>query len=112
AEALALAGEPERAATHAERALARSTAFDRLGEAQAHRALALAHAVQRAWDTARDQAQRALQLATERGAARDAALTHLAQAEIERQAGDAVAARFAVAQARDAFARFGMPFHL
>jgi class 3 adenylate cyclase/tetratricopeptide (TPR) repeat protein len=112
AEALALGGEPARAIPFAERALARSQASDRIGEIQAHRALAIAWARSRPPRSAAalERLTTTIRLAETRGALREAALTRLALAELVEP--DAAARREALAHAIDAFARFDMGWHL
>jgi class 3 adenylate cyclase/tetratricopeptide (TPR) repeat protein len=112
AEALARSGEPARAIPFAERALARSQASDRIGEIQAHRALAIAWARNQPPRSAAalERLTTTIRLAETRGALREAALTRLALAELAGQ--DAAVGRVALAQAIDSFARFGMSWHL
>ncbi|MDX2170779.1 MAG: AAA family ATPase [Deltaproteobacteria bacterium] len=112
AEALVRLGEPARAIPFAERALARSQASDRIGEIQAHRALALAwaHGTPPRGAAAVERLQSAIRLADSRGALREAALTRLALAEL---AGPQTSiGGEALAQAIDAFTRFDMGWHL
>ena len=113
AEALALAGNSERAEIYARRALERRKFKDRLGEITAHRAIALAAARRPTPDRrlAARHIREAMKLAEARRSRREVAITNFRYARVRRDAGDPRAAREDVARALAAFEELGMPWY-
>jgi tetratricopeptide (TPR) repeat protein len=112
AEALALSLRRDEAKVHAERALDRAIAHDRLGEVAAYRALGLAE-VGRAgsWEAARASFERAL-LATERKRSRrDAAITRYRGAAVALHFGHSERASQWLGEALPAFASMKMDWY-
>jgi class 3 adenylate cyclase/tetratricopeptide (TPR) repeat protein len=113
ANALLESGEPELARTYAERALARASCRDPLGETQAHRVLAELAAAR--GGEARDELARhlseAVRSAQVRNSRHDLAKTQLLAAEVFASQGAAERARVTASEALAAFDDMGMPYY-
>jgi len=113
AEALALEGASGEAETFGRKALARAEAADRLGEAQAHRALALAALARPAPDLALAERRFAASIAAAeaKGSLRDVAITRLAALEHLARARGELPKRIELERARDELAALGLAYH-
>ena len=87
-EAFARTGDPERGEHYARRSLERKSVRDRVGHAQALRALALCHAQRGDWAAVQDVLEEASQHAAEKRSPRDTVLNDLCLAECLRASGD------------------------
>lgn len=110
AQAMFEAGRFEAAEGLAEKALARASE-DPIGEAMAHRTLALLSSARGKLDEARAHCEAAQRSAERRGSEREVALTALTQAELELGWGDHQLAREHLDSARERFDEMVMPWH-
>jgi tetratricopeptide (TPR) repeat protein len=112
AEALALSPRRDEARVHAERALDRANARDRLGEVAAHRALGLSHLGKAGeWEAAHGSFERAISLAERKRSPRDAAITRLRGAAVARHFGQSEHARRWLGEAVPAFVAMKMEWY-
>jgi hypothetical protein len=86
AEVLALSSRHQEAEAQATKALERSSAKDRLGEAAAHRALGIAAGAGGNWEQAAPHFERSLVTAQRKASRRDAAITRFRGAEVALRA--------------------------
>ncbi len=114
AEALAIRGHSERATRVARRSLDRLAVGDRMGDAMAHRALAIASIRRPRPDSyaASEHLSRADQAANRAGVEREKAITGYWRAELWRGLGDIEGARAACEPALPVFARLGMAWYV
>jgi tetratricopeptide (TPR) repeat protein len=109
ASGLALAGSYDQAQAAAENALVRAGAFDRQGEVEALRVLALVGAVRdRQWARAESLLERAVKAANDKASERDLALCDLTWSRVRQTHGDHSGAAAALANARRRARRIGM----
>jgi class 3 adenylate cyclase/tetratricopeptide (TPR) repeat protein len=112
AEALALSHRQGEAKVHAERALDRASARDRLGEVGAYRALGLAEVGKPGgWEAAGASFERALAAAQRKRSLRDAAITRFHGAAVARHFGQSELAAQWLVEAVPAFASMKMEWY-
>jgi class 3 adenylate cyclase/tetratricopeptide (TPR) repeat protein len=112
AEALALSLLYEEAKVHADRALDRARARDRLGEVAAYRALGLAEMGRHGgWDAGQIAFEQAVATAERKRSQRDAAITRFRGATVARHFGDEARASQWLAQAVTAFTAMKMDWY-
>ena len=112
AEALALSLHCDEAKVHAERALDRASARDRLGEVAAYRALGLAEMGRAGnWEAARAFFERSLAAADGKRSPRDAAITRLRGAAVALHFGQSERASQWLGEAGPAFASMKMDWY-
>ena len=112
AEALALSHRHGEAKVHAERALDRASARDRLGEVGAYRALGLAEVGKRGgWDAAGAAFERAFAAAQRKRSMRDAAITRFHGAVVARHFGQSELAAQWLGEAVPAFTSMKMEWY-
>ncbi|MEO8905718.1 MAG: adenylate/guanylate cyclase domain-containing protein [Polyangiaceae bacterium] len=106
------AGRVELASAHALRTLERAERGDSLGQALAHRVLAIVAAQQGREAEAREHCEKALRSAEYRASAREIALTELTLGELEQGWGRTQQARELLETARARFEELLMPWHV
>jgi class 3 adenylate cyclase/tetratricopeptide (TPR) repeat protein len=111
AHAMFQAGRYEAAEGYAQKALERANQTDPVGEAMAHRTLALLRHAGGDFEQARAHCEAALRSAARRGSEREVALTLLTQAELELAGGERSSARERLDAALARFDEMSMSWH-